>query len=235
MSPARRPPRPPAGIARLFAIAGSVAVIAWFPLWVAVKQATCRPALETSWIVLLLDIVPIAAALVVVARRTPWKAVAVLIVSACAIVILGIGFLAGLFEALDRGKQKRTMGRIRTMARSLETLHTNAGFATGMSARELASAAGLESPMDGWGHEIEVSVRPERFVIRSGGLCGAFEPADPWASLPAQGGRHCWSSDIVFDTDNFTAFPDGSQRACDDAERALDAAGGWDGRRVTAR
>lgn len=133
--------------------------------------------------------------------------------AAATFVLLGIAVI-GNMGALDRGKQKRTIADIRSLATALEGLRAADGYPAGLDAESLASRIGGKPapPLDGWGFPIEVRVRSDRYVIRSSAMCGCFETPDPWAVLPADAARRRYEDDIVFDTGRFTAHPEGTQR-----------------------
>lgn len=198
---------------------GLVAVVAgvgWVPMFAISSRLRCASIHDTMPMACLLGALATGAlyCLFAVRRRPAWRAILM------GAGIFGMTFLAlewivpGSMGRVDRGKQKRTMRDIRALATGLEALGTNAGYPNVADARDLADRMGWGSKgplLDGWGFPIEVHVRPDRYVIRSAGPCGAFETSDPWA-YEGPAGTTDDRADIVFSDGRFIRFPDGTQR-----------------------
>ena len=127
-----------------------------------------------------------------------------------------------LLNAIQRGKQKRTMGDMRTLATAMESYSIdNMAYVT-INARDAAGLARLASyleptyvkklpTLDGWSHPLRIQGTASEYTVTSFGKDGL--PDGPASPRPApNGGTTDFSSDIVFSTGSFVQFPDGTQR-----------------------
>jgi len=146
------------------------------------------------------------------------------------IVIAIIGILAAiaipnLLNAVQRGKQKRTMVDIRVLATALEAYHVdNSVFPTAACGSGLYTAAGtpldensfalitptyLTNPprRDGWGqfYVYNVDNGYGQYNIRSLGRNGAQDPLTCGTTTD-------FNDDILFSNGTFLQWPEGSQR-----------------------
>ena len=137
------------------------------------------------------------------------------------IVVAIIGIIAAiaipnLLTAIQRGKQKRTMGDMRTVAQAVEAYAADfKAYPTATSMDDLrASLEPTYAPnlpmVDGWAHPLQVSIRPDSYVIVSGGKDKTTEAIDPWSY--ETGATSSFVDDIVFSNGSFIRWPDGAQR-----------------------
>lgn len=139
------------------------------------------------------------------------------IVLIVAVVLVGMVAVAGivaaiaipnLLNAVDRGKQKRTLADLRSIAVAIES------YAVDHDAYPVASSTGdLEAALvptyinalpaqDGWGHAFRVSSNGESYGLASAGKDGTFESCEP-----AQTTR--FDDDICFVDGRFVRYPEG--------------------------
>jgi general secretion pathway protein G len=146
------------------------------------------------------------------------------------IVIAIIGILAAiavpnLLNAVQRGKQKRSMADMRALATAIEAYHVdNSAFPSAACAAGVYTAAGaalsdasftLLSPTyiaqrplrDGWGKFLLYSVDAGRanYNIRSRGRDGAAGTLDCGTTTD-------FNDDIVYSNGTFLQWPEGTQR-----------------------
>jgi general secretion pathway protein G len=144
-------------------------------------------------------------------------AVAVIVVT-----LLGVVFVAGIvaaiaipnfLQAVDRGKQKRTLAEIRSIAAAVEAYATDHGLYP--TAPDLAALERLLEPryirnvarVDGWNHPIEYLPGPGvGYTLRSPGKDGVVE------TTPVGGPTLDFDCDIVLVNGEFTQWPDGMRR-----------------------
>ena len=138
----------------------------------------------------------------------------------------GVGFLvfiAATFVAdsttgsVDRGRQKRTMSDLRTIATVIESAFIDHGtdVPAMASVEELATFVGHDLPLvDGWGTPYELRIVGTEHCLVSFGTCGEPDrprvgagPCDQYEDGPT--GR--WSADIVFRNGSFATWPEGTQ------------------------
>jgi len=150
------------------------------------------------------------------------------------IVIAIIGILAAiaipnLLNALQRGKQKRTMSDIRNLAIAVESYNVDnnqyptatscptfpAGAAVGSGSFTLLKPTYIAQPpfQDGWQKPMLYGrdAAGQSYTIESTGRDGAAGPG-----APSSGGSNCgtttdFNADIVYSNGTFIAYPDGPQ------------------------
>jgi general secretion pathway protein G len=141
------------------------------------------------------------------------------IVVACVVGIGGIGYVGivaaiaipNLLNAIDRGKQKRTMADIRSMGTALEAYREERGGFPEADSPEALEAAlvpdYLPSPrrLDGWQHPIAVFSTAETYRIESYGKDGV-DGEDPGGEMQQ------FADDIVFTEGEFFQYPAGLQK-----------------------
>ena len=96
-----------------------VAVFSWIPMYLLISKVDCRTAGETMAMSCLLGPLMAGAVYTVLALRRGSAVRAVVIGSALfAVTFVALGIFVNL-GAVDRGKQKRTMGDVRDLATGL--------------------------------------------------------------------------------------------------------------------
>jgi len=148
------------------------------------------------------------------------------------IVIAIIGILAAiaipnLLNALQRGKQKRTMADMRNLATAIESYNVDNNVypaATSCPSDLIAPDKTLDSTswaslrptyiaqppfQDGWGHFLEYGTNGQSYTLGSGGRDGSYTGV-------TAGGTNCgtttdFNSDIVYANGTFVLYPDGPQ------------------------
>ena len=136
------------------------------------------------------------------------------------IVVAIIGIIAAiaipnLLNAIDRGKQKRTMADMRSIGTALESYAIdNNYYPTETSIATLASATDSVAPIyikilptqDGWRHDFYVSSATTGYTLASGGKDGGDLTGVQWGAF---GG---FNYPIVFMGGQFAAWPEGVQQ-----------------------
>ena len=137
------------------------------------------------------------------------------------IVVAIIGIIAAiaipnLLNAIDRGKQKRTMADLRSMGTSIEEYSIDNNYYPDCSTMsELAdqvTPAYIRAipPNDGWGLAFYVGSVPGEYTLAS---CGKGETA---ACVPACqpncGATGAFGDDIIFSNGSFIQWPEGKQQ-----------------------
>ena len=136
------------------------------------------------------------------------------------IVVAIIGIIAAiaipnLLNAIQRGKQKRTMGDMRTVATANESYSIDnnqyyvlTGVASGL-------AGGLEPTYvkkipsrDGWTTDFQYVGINSEYTVTS---YGKDRAAGGGATPAANGGTTDFNNEIIFSTGSFVQFPDGTQ------------------------
>jgi type II secretion system protein G len=138
------------------------------------------------------------------------------------IVVAIIGIIAAiaipnLLNAIQRGKQKRTMGDLRTVATANEQYSIdNNQYVAAASGDVIGITTHLEPTYvkkmpnkDGWGTDFQYESDSTEYTLRSYGKNLA---AGGGGSVAANGGTTSFSNDIIFSTGSFVQFPDGTQR-----------------------
>ena len=151
------------------------------------------------------------------------------------IVIAIIGILAAiaipnLLNALQRGKQKRTMADIRNLATAIESYNVDNNFyPTAITCPDWGGVSTL-SPLtsapfnllrptyiaippttDGWGKALQygTGLNLQAYAVASGGRDG--DGASPAAVPTTCGTTTDFNSDIVYSNGTFVLYPDGPQ------------------------
>lgn len=141
--------------------------------------------------------------------------VAGVVLLAVIIGILAAVAIPNLINAVQRGKQKRTMRDMRAVATALEAYA--ADFNAPPAVQDPQDLAGILVPTyatalpltDAWTHPLEIATSPAGYVIRSGGKDGQFERPDPW-SYDARA-TNLFVDDIVLSNGTFVRWPEGTQ------------------------
>jgi general secretion pathway protein G len=138
------------------------------------------------------------------------------------IVVAIIGIIAAiaipnLLNAIDRGKQKRTMADLRSMGTAIEEYSIDNNFYP-----DAADVAELEVSVtpsyirklperDGWGTDIAVDSVPTMYTL---GSCGKGANACDGGTLvlTGSGGKTTtFADDIIFSNGSFVQWPEGKQ------------------------
>lgn len=119
--------------------------------------------------------------------------------------------IPNLLNAIDRGKQKRTMADLRTIANGIEAYSNEHG--TYPVAQDLVTLRPLLSPdyvlslpmRDGWNHQMLVASEETSYLLISPGKDGVLQGCEggPTASF---------NDDICFSDGAFMQWPEGLQR-----------------------
>ena len=127
--------------------------------------------------------------------------------------------IPNLLNAIDRGKQKRTMADIHTIGVAMESyaIDTNRYPETDGWVEVDAIASELEPVyirtlprVDGWGRTIYVWSDGQRYVFASFGKDGDAER--DWSVPVEPRGTSTFNGDIVFSDGSFVQFPQGTQQ-----------------------
>lgn len=135
------------------------------------------------------------------------------------IVVAIIGIIAAiaipnLLNAIQRGKQKRTMGDIRTIATAVESYSidnnaypTTSGTISGIASFLEPTYIKKVPTEDGWAgvFQYTVDTNGQEYTIESFGKDGID-------SGPASGTTTDFRHDLVFSTGSFVVYPDGTQQ-----------------------
>jgi type II secretion system protein G len=139
-------------------------------------------------------------------------------------LVLGLLVLAmvvpNVLNGAHRGRQKRTMGDLRTLATAMESYSIdNYRYPVlPASAEPVGPAlAPLLEPtyvrklplVDGWGGEFRFHGNAKEYTITSFGKDGLPDSESPHFVSPT-GGTTDFRSDIIFSTGSFVQFPDGT-------------------------
>ena len=136
------------------------------------------------------------------------------------IVVAIIGIIAAiaipnLLNAIDRGKQKRTMADLRSMGTSIEEYSIDQNFyPSATSVAELEASVSPSymrklPPRDGWGLAFYVDADPGLYTL---GSCGKGETTCGSLALIGTGGKtSTFASDIIFSNGSFVQWPEGKQ------------------------
>jgi len=137
------------------------------------------------------------------------------------IVVAIIGIIAAiaipnLLNAIQRGKQKRTMGDMRTVATANETYSIDNNAYVVQALGVLAIQTLLEPTYvkkmprrDGWNGEFRYESAAQEYTIISYGKGAALNDG---GSVATNGGTTSFANDLIFSTGSFVQFPDGTQR-----------------------
>jgi type II secretion system protein G len=132
------------------------------------------------------------------------------------IVVAIIGIIAAiaipnLLNAIDRGKQKRTMADLRSVGTAIESYSIDNNFYP--VAGDVAALAGSVEPLyirntpavDGWSKAIQVSAITTEYTVCSGGKDGGN-------CINLTGIGSSFNDPITFTNGQFVAWPEGAQQ-----------------------
>ncbi len=125
-----------------------------------------------------------------------------------------------MLNAIDRGKQKRTMADLRSMGTAIEEYSIDNNVYPGPTAGWV-SVSQIESSLaptyirmlpdlDGWGHAIMVWSDGNNYMIVSPGKDG--EISREWTIHDEGGATSTFADDIVFGNGSFVQWPEGKQQ-----------------------
>jgi len=163
------------------------------------------------------------------------KAAVILVVAICIpLLIMCLGIISAiaipnLLEAIERSRQKRAVGEVRTLATAIEAYETDRDtppilLSGGGGPWEEVDASQLQSALapeylksvpvnDPWGRPYlyGFNIEEKSFYLLCLGRNGARE-IDPlsWETRKT----HCYESDILFAQEDFVQMPEGRQRVC---------------------
>ena len=137
------------------------------------------------------------------------------------IVVAIIGIIAAiaipnLLNAIDRGKQKRTMADLRSMGTAIEEYSIDNNFYP--SAASLSALSDQVTPSyiralptgDGWGNAFEVDSASGLYTLASCGK-GATGACTSVCTVTACGKTGTFADDIIFSNGSFVQWPEGKQ------------------------
>ena len=137
------------------------------------------------------------------------------------IVVAIIGIIAAiaipnLLNAIQRGKQKRTMGDMRTVATANESYSIDNNQYYSSVAADVVSIAPAMEPTyvkkipsnDGWTNALKYIATVSEYTVQS---YGKDRTAGGGGTPAANGGTTNFNADILFSTGSFVQFPDGTQ------------------------
>ena len=136
------------------------------------------------------------------------------------IVVAIIGIIAAiaipnLLNAIDRGKQKRTMADLRSMGTAIEeysidnNFYPDAATLADLSTEVTPSYIRALPANDGWGNAFSVDSDPNLYTLASCGK-GATGGCTP-ACQTGCGKTQNFSDDIIFSNGSFVQWPEGKQ------------------------
>jgi type II secretion system protein G len=136
------------------------------------------------------------------------------------IVVAIIGIIAAiaipnLLNAIDRGKQKRTMADLRSIGTAIEeysidnNFYPSATSITALGNQVTPSYIRAIPPNDGWGGAFSVASVPGLYTLAScgKGATGACTPA----CTGSCGKTTSFADDIIFSAGSFVQWPEGKQ------------------------
>ena len=133
------------------------------------------------------------------------------------VAIIGIVFVIAvpnLLNAIDRARQKRTMGEIRALGGAIEAYSVdNGAFPVGSSVGTLTIVlqgdyVNKVVPIDAWGHLFLYSGTGQDYTVGSAGKDGGNS-----LTLVGNGGRTAsFVDDIIYSKGSFVQWPDGKQQ-----------------------
>ena len=159
-------------------------------------------------------------------RRRGFTLIELLIVVAIIGIIVAIA-IVNMINAIQRAKQKRSMGDMKSLATAIESFATDQNFYPAAAAFTLPSGLSLPtstigtvpaslSPtylrvvplVDGWSSYFTYGASPERsdFALRSAGADGALEGSPVWGITTN------FNADIILVDGTFVQYPDGAQK-----------------------
>ena len=132
------------------------------------------------------------------------------------IVVAIIGIIAAiaipnLLNAIDRGKQKRTMADMRSVGTAIESYSIDANYYP--TAADVAALETVVVPLyikvvpdtDGWGTAFDVDSTQTAYTLISFGKGGAQDDCTP-------GSTQQFTEDICFTGGQFVKYPEGAQQ-----------------------
>jgi len=182
----------------------------------------CRPAFQVGCAVLVAiaatgDALGLVALLHWGRFDSPWRAALPMTVMLGVTFVVAAIAIPNMIGAIDRGRQKRTMGDMRTIATAVEMRAGGRPDYPVVGPEDLDTLARELEPtylkalprIDGWGHPIRVESDGRSYTITSYGCCGEQDGAG--VHVQPNGGTTTFSADIVFANGSFVKFPDGTQ------------------------
>jgi len=134
------------------------------------------------------------------------------------IVVAIIGIIAAiaipnLLNAIDRGKQKRTMADVRSVGTACEEYAIDLNVYP--TASDIGTLAGVVEPLyirtapqvDGWNRQLQVAATITEYTICSNGKDGTGS-----CTGDALGARTSFNDSITFANGQFVTWPEGQQR-----------------------
>ncbi|MDH3627327.1 MAG: type II secretion system protein GspG [Acidobacteriota bacterium] len=117
--------------------------------------------------------------------------------------------IPNLLNAIDRGKQKRTLADMRTIANAVDVYALDhKQFPTARDLEQLRRQ--IPEPTlpytDGWTHPIEFVSDPTGYEIRSYGKDGIRDDGAPLGATVS------FNADLIFQTGQFVQWPEGAQQ-----------------------
>jgi len=133
-----------------------------------------------------------------------------------AVVVIGVIAtiaIPALVNALDRGRQKRTMADLHTIAMAIQAYSVDNNrypAATDMSQLALVIEGDYIRKLprtDGWGHDLLLESAGIDYTIGSTGKDGGVS----LALIGSGGPTHAFGDDIIFSNGTFVQWPEGTQ------------------------
>ena len=137
------------------------------------------------------------------------------------IVVAIIGIIAAiaipnLLNAIQRGKQKRTMGDLRTVATANESYSIDNNQYYSSAAANVSTLAAAMEPTyvkripskDGWTSDLKYVGTVSEYTVTS---LGKDRATGGGGTIAPNGGTTDFRNDILFSTGSFVNFPDGTQ------------------------
>ena len=121
-------------------------------------------------------------------------------------------FIPNMVNAIQRGKQTRTVAEIRSIAAAIEDYTTDhKSYPEAHTLSELRSVLVPQylrfmPKKDGWGHPLRVRSTPREYTIQAAVMDGVFE------ERPSGGPTTDFDRDIVFSNGAFVQWPEGPQK-----------------------
>ena len=133
-----------------------------------------------------------------------------LLITVAIIGVIAAVAIPNLLNAINRGKQKRTMADIRAIATAVESYNVdNTAYPV---AADVSALTGSIQPvyldpvpdLDGWGNSFAIQSQAERYTIGSGGADGG---SLNWVGGPTSS----FNDAIIFSNGVFAQWPEGTQ------------------------